>query len=248
MPFSDTTGKAGIIQTIEFWTSIGDGGISGNATLLKIFTGLTNGAYDRLMPLLLSYSNKLRWDDVNHTDLPVGTISIVSGQADYTITQDDNSLDILNITDVRIFESSSSTEYVTLKEMTIDDPRALDAMSPNPTNTGIPTIFLKRGNTIHLYLEPNYSATNGLKIFFEREQSYFISTDTTKEAGIPRPFQGLLPLYAAYDWLLVNKPVNNILITHIESQIEKREQSLRDIISFRNPIRNRIGVNQDSNK
>lgn len=248
MPFSDTTAKSGIIQTIEFWTNLGDGGVSGDATLLKVFTARVNEGFDRLMPLLLSYSDQLRFDDPNHTDLPTGTFNIVSGQADYKIAQDDNSLDILNITDMRIVPSTSSTVFQTLLKISIDDDNAITAMSPNTADTGVPTHYLERGNTIFLYPMPNYSATGGAKIFFEREQSYFSSADTTKEPGIPHPFHGLLPLYASYDWLLVNKPGNGELISRIESQIEKREQALKDLISARYPTRQRIGISQESNK
>lgn len=242
MPYNDTTVKNGLIQYCEFYCNLGDGGISGDSTLLKIFTARINDAFDRLLPLLLSYSDYLRFDDTNQTDLPVGTFNLVSGQADYQIAQDDNSLDILNLTNVRILPSSSSTVYQTLQKLTIDDDRAVTAMSPNSTDTGIPTHYLERGNTIFFYPKPNYSSTNGGKIFFERSPSYFVSSDTTKNAGIPRPFQGLLPLYASYDWILVNKPTNTVLVTRIESQITKREQYLTDIISERYPTRQRMSI------
>lgn len=240
MDFSDTTNKSGIIQEIEFWTGLGDAGISGNSTLLKRMTARVNQAFDRLMPLLLAYSDKPRWDDLNHTDLPIGTINTVSGQADYSVAEDDNNLDILNITDVRILTSASGTEYTTLTRMFMDDDRALDAMSPNPTVSGVPTHFVEKGNVIFLYPEPNFSATNGIKFFFEREQSYFASTDTTKEPGIPRPFHGLLPLYASYDWLLANKPANGVLISRLEVQIARRERALKDLISTRSPVKARM--------
>jgi hypothetical protein len=237
MPFSDTTNKNGILQMIEFWIGKNDGEITGDSTLLKMFTARVNSAFERLMPILLSFSDYLKWDDANQTDLPVGTYNLVSGQADYTIAQDDNSLDILNITAVRILASSTSTVYVDLQEMTSDDPDAIEAMSPNSSITGIPYKWLKRGNTIHLFPKPNYAATAGGKIFFERTQSYFVSSDTTKTPGIPRPFHDLLPLYASYDWLLVNKPDNGTLITRLEAQIARREKELRRAIEGRFPHR-----------
>lgn len=240
MQFSDTTNKNGIVQTIEFWTNLGDAGISSNPTLLKVITSRVNEAFDRLMPLLLSYSDYPRWDDINHTDLPVAKFNLVSGQSNYSFTEDDNNLDVLNITGVRVLQSASAAEYLTLKRMTLDDERAADAIDPNPSVSGIPTHFLERGNVIFLYPEPNYSATNGIKALFEREQSYFASTDTTKEPGIPKPFHGLLPLYAAHDWLIVNKPGDGTLITRVEGEIAKREQHLKDLISTRNPTVSRV--------
>lgn len=235
--FSDTTNDTGLIQLCERQTGLGEAGITGNSLLLKQFTGLINDAFDELMPLLLSYCDKPRWDDLNHTDLPIGTVNIVSGQADYSVTVDDNSLDILNITDVRILTSSSGTEYATLERMLLDDSLALDAMSPNPSNTGIPSHWLESNNVIFLYPEPNYSATNGIKLFFEREASYFASTDTTKEPGIPKPFHNLLADIASFVWILENKPSNTAKITRLEAKIERKKKALKDLISARNPIK-----------
>jgi len=240
MTYSDTTNKNGIVQTVEFYTNKGDAGISGDATLLKVITSRVNDAFDRIMPLLLSYSDKIRWDDTNHSDFPIGKFNIVSGQNNYTLGEDGNSLDILNVTDVRILDGASVTQYKTLERLTLDDSRALEAMSPNSNTTGIPSHFLENNNTVFLYPNPNYSANAGMKVFFEREQSYFASTDTTKEPGIPKPFHRLLPMYAALDWLLVNKPDNNSVIIRIEADIAKTEKNLFDLISAKNPTVSRI--------
>ena len=247
MQFSDTTNKNGVLQRIEHLTGLGDGGITGNTTRKAIVTAIVNDAFDELMPLVLSFTDKPRFDDPNNNDLPVGTINIVSGQSDYFVTEDDNSLDILNITNIRIFTSASATEYQPLERMTLDDSRALDAMAPNPSITGIPTDWLENNNVVFLYPEPNYAATDGIQLFFEREQSYFASTDTTKEPGIPKPFHGLLPLIAAHEWLIVNKPSNTSAITRLEAKIAERKQQLKDIISLRNPTKARLAVLEEDN-
>ena len=238
MVFSDTTAKDGLIQSFEFWTRMPDGTVTG--TFLKQITGRINAAFDMLMPRLLSYSDQIRWDDVNHTDQPIGTTNLVSGQADYKITEDENSLDILNLIAVRIYDSASGTEYKKIERMLPDDERVLDALSPNPSITGIPTHFLESGNKYFLYPEPNYAATNGIQLFFEREQSYFISTDTTKEPGIPKPFHELLVLYPALDWSIIYRSKEAALITRIEARIAKKEGELDDMISLRNPTRSRM--------
>ena len=237
MQFSDTTNKNGVIQRIEKYTGLGSGSISGNSTLLQIITASVNDAFDELMPLILSYSDKLRFDDINHTDLPVGTVNLVSGQGDYSFTEDDNSLDILNITDVRILTSATATAYSDLKRMYLDDVLAPRAMSPDSTETGVPTHWLEFNNSIFFYPEPNYAATNGIKIYFEREQSYFVSSDTTKEAGIPKPFHRLLPLIASHEWIIENKPSNTVLITRLETKIAEAKKALKELISARNPTK-----------
>jgi hypothetical protein len=238
MQFSNTTTtKDGLIQTCEFWTRHPDAGISGAANLLIQFTARINRGFDRIMPRLLSYTDHIRWDDVNHTDRPVGTINLVSGQADYTISEDDNKLDVLNITAIRILESATGTEYATLERLTLDDPLALDAISPNPSVSGTPSYFLENNGTVFLYPEPDYSATSGIKLYFEREQSYFVSTDTIKEPGIPKPFHELLALYASLDWNCVNRTNDISLKNELKERIFKMEKELDVMITRRNPTK-----------
>lgn len=240
MQYSNTTTKDGLMQKCEFWTGLGDAFITGNATLKAQFNGLLNSGFDRILPRVLSYSKSVRWDDTNHTDHPFGTLNLVSGQNDYTVTEDDNGLDIFNIVGVQILPSATSTEYLDLTPITSDHPFAERAMSPNPSDIGVPTHYLESNNTIFFYPEPNYNATAGAKIFFEREQSRFVVADTTKEPGIPKPFHEVLALYASLDWLLVNKPQNGTLITRIEARIQRIEDELDAMIAKRNPQRRRL--------
>ena len=238
--FSNTMTKHGLLQLCEFWSRFPDAGITGDATLLAIFTGRINSAFEKIMPLLLSYNDQIRWDDTSHSDKPVGKVNIVSGQNDYKITKDDNTLDILNINRVRILQSSSATDYYELERMTADDPYATSAITPNSFETGIPTHFLELGPILYLYPEPNYAATNGIEIFFGREQYYFLSTDTTKEPGIPKPFHELLALYASLDWNLVNRTDDSNLINRLEARIQKIEKDLKNFIDLRHPVKVKI--------
>ena len=102
--------------------------------------------------------------------------------------------------------------------------RVWEFMSPPTAITGVPSGFLEVGNVIYLDVLPSYSATAGIEIFFGREQSYFVSTDTTKEPGIPKPFHELLALYAALDWNRVNHTVEVSLLNELRSEIAKQEK------------------------
>lgn len=236
MQFNDTTNKNGLIQSFEFWTRMPDGTVTG--TLLKQVTHRINMAYDHIMPLLLSYSDTVRFDDsLNHSNRPIGKLNLTSGQHDYTISTDSGGISILNITDVRILPSATDTEYITLEKMTLDDERALDAMSPNSIITGTPSHWLENGNTIFLYPNPNYSATNGIKIFFARDFDRFVSTDTTQEPGIPTPFHELLALYAAFDWNTVNRSDDAGLLNRIQQRINEKVRDIKVFIALRNPTK-----------
>jgi hypothetical protein len=248
MVFSDTSNKNGVIQTCEQWTGLGDGIISGDATLLKIFTSYVNNGFDMLAPRLYSWSDHLRWDDPAHGGNPLEYLNIVSGSGAYINPVDGNSLDILNVTNVRILDSASGTEYQDLERMYMDDDRVPDAIAPNPSTSGVPTHWLESGNTIYLYPEPNYSATNGIEVLFEREPSYFADTDTTKEPGIPKPFHELLPLYASLTWLVINKPANQLVIQELRARIAQKEAFLDDMIAKRNPTKNGMAANVENTK
>lgn len=247
MQFSNTTTKGGIIQLCERLCGFSDTGISADSTVLKQFTARINGAFDEILPLVLSNTDKLRWDDTNHSDLPIGTFNLVSGQNDYTITSDDNTLSIINIVGVRILTSSSGTEYVDLERVTLDDERALGMLSPNPSESGIPSAFLERGNTVFFDKKPNYNATNGGKIYFEREPAYFASTDTTKEPGIPKPFHDLLGYLASLEWVIQYKPDNAALLTRLEAKIAEKKRQLSDSIEMRNPTTRYLTPKTESN-
>lgn len=235
--FSDTSNKNGLIQIFEFWTRQPDGTVSNSTTLLKQATMLINSAFENIIPLLLAFNDQIRWDDTNNTDAPVGRINLVANQNDYKITADDNSLDILNITHVRILTSATATRYVELERVTSDDPDVAEIISPTTAITGTPNRFLELGNTLYLDILPTYSATLGIEIFFGRQQVYFVSTDTIAKPGIPLPFHELLALYAAESWNMVNRSSDGNLLTLLQGRIAQKVKDLKSFIDLRNPSR-----------
>jgi hypothetical protein len=181
----------------------------------------------------------MRWDDINHTDHPIATFDLSTLYNNYELLTDDNGLSILNLADVMILPSATSTEYRALTRWTLDDPRALRALSPNPTDVGVPSAYVEKDNIVFFDVKPSYDATAGGKAFFERIPDYFTSADTTQTPGIPAPYHPLLPLYASLDWILVNKPDAAALITRIEARIKQMRTDLSASIDQRNPTRRR---------
>ena len=238
MQLSDTTNQTGLVQRVEHYTGLPYGS---SGDLLRTIINNINSAYDRVMPLLLSYSDNIRWDDPNNTDAPIGYVDISSGVFDYKLTEDDNGLDILNVTNVRILPSATATKYDPLERLTTDDPLVPNAMSPNSDEVGIPNYFVESAGKIFLHPNPNYSATDGIEVFFGREQNYFTVTGTsgndTTEPGIPKPFHELLAMYAALEWLMVKKPNQGNAISLLRDRVERSEKELKDFIDLRNPTK-----------
>lgn len=240
MQFSDTSTKQGLIQECEFWTNLGDAVISGDTTLLKQFTNRINRAFDKVLPIIISKDDTLLWDDPNYTDHPIARTDLVSGQQDYTALTDEDGNSILNVVKAFVLQSATATEYVALNRVPVGMGGENRILNPATTFTGIPSEYVERGSTLFLGPIPNYNATNGLKIMFERVQSYFASTDTTKKPGIPAPFHQLLALHASKDWLTVNKPDNRVLIAELKEEIAKAEKHLASQAAARNPKRKRV--------
>jgi hypothetical protein len=238
MTFNDTSTYDGLVQHYEKWTRQPRGTVSGDTNLLKEFTSAVNSeAFPDLIPLLLAYNDQIRWDDINNTDAPVGRMNLVASQNNYKIAVDDNSLDILNITKVRILPSATATRFVELGRVTSDDPDVGEIISPTTTITGIPNRFLELGNLLYLDVLPSYSATLGIEIFFGRRQNYFAYTDTTATPGIPQPFHILLALIPALNWNMVNRSSDTALLQLLQGKINQKMKDLKSFIDLRNPSR-----------
>lgn len=184
LQFSDTTTKKGIIQEIESECGFNDGDISSNTTLLKKFTSKVNLAFDDFTKIAIQASGKYQFDDSNQTSYPIITANIVQGQRDYPFTTDSDGNLILDIYKVLILPSATATLFQPLDPI---DAQSDDwnTIQTNYTGQGVPTAYDKTANGIFFDYIPSYSVANGIKIYINREASYFAYTDTTKKPGVP---------------------------------------------------------------
>ena len=218
-PTSPTSGVS-IIGDITFWT-----GASITDYSLADRTGNSNLALDTILGLILEADQKWEWDDSNNTDLPIGTTSLVANQKDYGIS----GATYLKITKVLCKDANGT--WRTLKPMDKNSPEAKNLNEQ--TNPGTPTHYDLIGNSIFLGPYPNYASTGGLRIFFQRNVSYFITTDTTKAPGFAQPFHRLVSLYASDDYLSAKGLVGDRL-KRIQNKIEKMENALLKFYASRN--------------
>jgi hypothetical protein len=198
IPFSSTTNKNGIIQQIERECGFDDGTITGNSTLMAQFTADVNMTLDEAWSIILPASGLWQLDDSNHTDYPIITTNLVSGQRDYSFTTDGSGNYILDIYKVmcRVSETGEFRELTPIDQQSVNN----DSINNGLDQTGTPTKYDKTGNGIFLDYIPNYSSTGGLKIHINREASYFTVADTSKKAGFAGIFHQYLYLKPAYKY------------------------------------------------
>src|SRR5690349_18677867 len=164
----------------------------------KVFASSCNLAFDSFWAIAIPASGKWQLDDSNQTDYPIITTNLVSGQRDYSFTTDGSSNLILDIYRVMV---ANSAGYFT-EVLPVDQQSDLDVSSfyDGQNTGGIPTRYDKTANGIFFDLVPNWSRTGGLKVFINREASYFVYGDTTKKPGVPGIFHKYFYLLPALDY------------------------------------------------
>lgn len=241
--FSNTTSKNGILQRIEKRCGFQDGAITGNATKLAQFTGDVNTALDKVLSMIFAVGGTWQFDDSNHTDYPIITTNIVSGQRDYTFTTDQTGNLILEVYKVLVADDSGDYREILPVDQQSDAP--VNYTDGNNT-TGLPITYDKTGNGIFLDPIPNYSETNGLKVFINREASYFATTDTTKKPGIAGLFHEYLVLHPSYHYCL-----NNRIETTRDLKVEllEMEEAIMDFYKLRekDTVKRLIGARNNAN-
>ena len=180
--FSDSSGPSGIIQRIELELGFEYGYISRNPTRLKEWTSEINLTHDETLAMIFACGGTWQFDDSNHGDAPTITANLVSGQRDYAFTTDEDGHIVLDI--YRVMIKTPQGLYVDLTPADQQEPNTNLGFVDGQNLTGTPIKYDKTANAILLDLIPNYNSTGGIKVFINREGSYFLTTDSTKKPGI----------------------------------------------------------------
>lgn len=201
LPFSDTTNKAGIVELID---DICDSNTTTYSLLRK--TRDINLALAYVWALIFKSGGTWQYDDNNQTDYPIITTNIVSGQRDYAFVTDEQGNLILDIYKVMVAQPNGT--YVEITPVDVQSEKNTNGFYDGLNTGGTPTKYDKTANAIFLDSIPNYNYTNGLKVYINREGSYFASSDTTKKAGFAGLFHEFLALRPSYQYCSRNNKPN----------------------------------------
>lgn len=217
MVYSDTTNKNGIIQMCELLLDFNDGDITGNTVLLKQFTSLLNvDAYDDVISEILKNEGIWTWDDFNegNSKLPVATQNLTttpgSEVSAYTLptgasnsgSASSDASSFLRLMKVQVKDAAGYYQNL----LPIDESASQQPLETNFFNPGFPKWYRQIGTSIVMYPAPlaaAVTATNGLRIEFQRDKIDFVVGDTTKQPGFPSIYHYLLPLIASETWAAI---------------------------------------------
>lgn len=226
MQFSNSTTKNGIIQACEFYTGLGDTGISAQATVLDHFTRLVNNRYQEVVTAILDSMDGWDWDDTNHTNkIPIVTRPLIANQTEYLFST--------ALWSLVAHEGQAAGGNATIKPLKIKrvdvcyDGTGNTCYKAEPVDSGEMGLGLGNDSLTDARFnnaQPFYDVTNSgillyprataanvsnsgiLRVEFTRNVDLFVDTDTTQEPGIDEPFHDMLSLGASMDWLMAKKP------------------------------------------
>ena len=201
MQFNPTDKSISIIGDIDFLL-FGDSSILNSDYSLIDRTRNVNIALDEVVSELFKADPNFMWDDTTNTNFPIATLDLTANQDHFTVP--DASLVIHRF---RVHDRNG--KWVTLtpklrRELTDSELEA----------TGVPSKYYKIDNAFFPVPIPDYGATKGIELEFQRGANHFVSTDTTKKPGFNSQFHQFLSVGAALRYAVANgmdKKVNHLI-------------------------------------
>jgi hypothetical protein len=157
-----------------------------------------NSAMDEVLTNIFEVGGTWQFDDGNHTDYPFILADINAGQRDYQFVEDGSNNLILEIQKVLV--ANSEGIYQEMRPVDQQSDPAMHNFWDGQDVQAMPYRYDKTANAVFLDPIPDYTETNGLKIFISRESTYFTVDDTTKKAGYWGLQHKYLVYYAAYEY------------------------------------------------
>jgi hypothetical protein len=179
-----------------------------------------NVALDDAIDIAIKNCGTGQFDDTNHTNYPIITTDLVSGQRDVTYTQDQTANLVLDIYKVMIAGEDGVLFEIPQVDM---QSEKLPTFYNGQNLTGTPSCYDRTGNGIIFDVIPNYDIEDGVKLFINREGSYFTVSDTTKKSGLDGRLHEYLVISPAYKYASRNSLDN-------KTDLEKRKLILEDKI------------------
>lgn len=214
MQFNPDDNSISIIADIDFLL-FGNGDTFNSEYSLDDRTRNVNIAYDEAVAEIFKADPQYKWDDTTNSDFPIATTNLTANLDHYTMPDS-----TLVVNRVRIKDENG--EFITL------DPAERRELTDDDLNdTGEPEKYFKLGGTIFPVPVPDYSATSGVELEFQRKGNHFETTDTDTSPGFNSQYHQFLSVGAALRYAMANGMSEKVnMLTSLKEQIRK------DIINY----------------
>lgn len=235
-------------------------------------------ALERVVSLINRNDSRWQWDDSNYTDLPSATLTVTSGQQQYTLATSHRTIDRIEVKD----SGGSWKRLLQIDQQNLkrgatsvgvsgqisntqggDVALALGETTPSTgrtgaykASTGVPTEYDVSGIRIYLFPVPNYTLAAAMRIYFTRTPLLFVYTgdaagafsDSTGSAASSPGFDPLFHDLLA-QWASYDYERNFKKDNSRLTEIQRLELELVDSFGRRNrDSREGFTVSMDSNK
>ncbi len=187
-----------------------------------------NLALDFVWATIFKAGGTWQYDDSSHTDYPIITTNLVAGQRDYAFVSDESGNIILDIYKVLIAQPDGT--FIEVKPVDVQSEKGTSGFYDGNDTQGTPTQYDKTANALFLDAIPNYTITDGIKVYINREGSYFTTADTTKKAGFAGIFHEFLALRPSYQYAYRNSLPNML---NLNTEMLKMEKAIKDYYGAR---------------
>lgn len=191
MTFNGTDKANSIIADIDFLL-FGDSSTLNTNYSITDRTRNVNITLDEVVAELFKADPNYMYDDTTNTDFPVATTDLDGGETHYVFP--DSSLVIHR---VRIKDTNGLFKTLT--------PKLRREFTDTELNsTGTPDSYYKIDNAVFPIPVPNYSATAGVELEFQRGGNHFTISSTEVKPGFNPQFHQFLSVGAALRYSIAN--------------------------------------------
>lgn len=157
-------------------------GVTDEVYSLRDKLARVNQALDRYWSLASAFAPEGSFDDTNQSTAPIETQSLADGTNAYKVGDFTN--EVLQILRMTVLQDDGITEVDLYREAFDDYSEFLQHYSTATADKGDPSFWTKYGDYIYIRPTPDYSETNGLRAYVNRELSkYTPTTFTTTNAS-----------------------------------------------------------------
>lgn len=198
-----------------------------NTYPINDITRRVNAGLDRFFTLAFKADSQWPFDDLNQSGAAIKTANLVSGTNSYKITGIAGS-NFGTLLKVAALDSGGVSHELDFEQFNAGD---FDTNYSTSLTTSVPNKYTLYGDFIYIRNTPDYNSTNGLRLFTERNAIYMLTTDTTKEPGIPSHFHWYLARYASLPFLIEKTLAH---AGSVAQQILIDEREIGDYFTLRN--------------
>ena len=182
-----------------------------------------NIALERVIGWILEADGTWQWDDSNHTDLPIGTQTLVNSQGTYTFNDKFLEIQLVEVKD-------DNGDFHILQPIDQKEYSSIQSLREAFETDGLPEYYDKISeDTIELFPAPDngvsVTLSGGLRVKFSRTADLFAPNDTTQEPGFASPYHSILSYMAALPFCSTSKTLQD-RVSFLREEIERMKQEL----------------------